>query len=241
MTLFIGTAGWSIPRSEAQAFESEGPALARYASLFRGVEVNSSFHRPHRPSTWARWASLVPNDFRFAVKIPKAITHERRLVDCREQLAKFVDEVGLLGPKLAILLVQLPPKLSFDPAIAEDFFGTLTSLANAKLVCEPRHPSWFAEAPDRMLDHAGVARAAADPAPVPSASRPGGWRGLNYWRLHGSPIIYRSAYGEERLAEYASILRTDRGPGSVAWCMFDNTASSAATRDALSLQEMLHA
>src|ERR1700712_4633041 len=177
MTVIIGTAGWSIPRNAADAFSPEGAALERYASRFRAVEINSSFHRPHRQSTWARWARLVPPDFRFAVKIPKEITHVRKLVGCREPLAKFLDEVHSLGPKLAVLLVQLPPKLSFEASVAEDFFALLASLTSAQPVCEPRHPSWFAEAPDAFLDRSRIVRVAADPAPVPSAALPGGWRG----------------------------------------------------------------
>lgn len=71
----VGTAGWSIARSDAHGFPAAGTALERYARVFGGVEINSSFHRAHRPSTWAKWAACVPAGFRFAVKIPKTITH----------------------------------------------------------------------------------------------------------------------------------------------------------------------
>jgi len=239
VNLFIGTAGWSIPRQAAHAFASEGTALERYASQFRAVEINSSFHRPHRPSTWARWAHSVPCDFRFAVKLPKAVTHECKLIGCEEPLTRFLDEVAHLGPKLAVLLVQLPPKLSFDQAIAADFFGSLTARTEAQLVCEPRHPSWFAAAPDAMLERYRIARAAADPAPVPAAAVPGGWRALSYWRLHGSPAVYRSEYGDDRVASYAARLDQELGCGREVWCMFDNTASSAAAADALRLKAKL--
>jgi uncharacterized protein YecE (DUF72 family) len=239
MTALIGTAGWSIPRQAAHAFSAEGSALERYASRFRVVEINSSFHRPHRPSTWARWASLVPADFRFAVKIPKEMTHVRKLVDCREPLAKFLDEVHVLGPKLAVLLIQLPPKLSFDVAIAEDFFALVATLTPTQSVCEPRHASWFDPAPDAFLERQRIARVAADPTPVPAAALPGGWRGMSYWRLHGSPRMYRSAYGTERLFDYAELLQHEQGAGRDAWCVFDNTASSAAIDDALGLTALV--
>lgn len=235
MSLIIGTAGSSIARAHAEAFPAEGSALQRYAARFRGVEINSSFHRPHRRETWQRWADSVPADFRFAAKLPKTITHERRLVDCAEPLTRFLDESGALGDKLAVLLVQLPPKLAFDAAVAESFFTDLASQSVAAIACEPRHPSWFEEEADQLLDRLRVARVAADPACVPAAALPGGWRGLAYLRLHGSPRMYRSSYAPASLDHYAELLRGEHD----AWCMFDNTASSAATGNALDLAARL--
>ena len=75
----IGTAGWVIPRQNAEMAAGEGSHLERHARVFRCVEINSSFHRSHRPATWARWAEAVPEDFRFSVKFPKAVTHQAKL------------------------------------------------------------------------------------------------------------------------------------------------------------------
>lgn len=240
MSLVIGTAGWSISGKEAGRFGPGASALERYATRFGGVEVNSSFHRPHRRATWARWADSVPAGFRFAVKVPKTISHERKLIDCGDLVSRFLDEVGGLGEKLAILLLQLPPKLAFDPLIAEPFLVRLAASSPARLVCEPRHRSWFEPEPEGLLDRLGIARVAADPAPVSAAARPGGWQGLRYWRLHGSPRMYRSSYDDGRLDLYASLLRKERSAGRPVWCMFDNTAGSAATGDALALVALLH-
>ena len=71
----IGCAGWSIHKDAAAAFPVEGSHLERYARVFPAVEINSSFYRPHKPETYARWADSVPDGFRFAVKVPRAITH----------------------------------------------------------------------------------------------------------------------------------------------------------------------
>lgn len=239
MEPIVGTAGWSIPIAQARHFPSDGTSLQRYASRFHGVEINSSFHRSHRPATWRRWAETVPPAFRFAVKLPKTITHQHKLADCSGLLNAFLDEAGALGEKLAILLVQLPPKLGFDRTVAGAFLAHLASRTGARIACEPRHPSWFDPEADRLLDGLEVARVAADPAVVPAAAAPGGWRGLSYWRLHGSPAIYRSAYGADRLERYATLLREEARNGRPAWCMFDNTASSAATGDAIALTERL--
>jgi len=235
MSLIIGTAGWTIPTKDSEHFGEGDSTLARYATRFDGVEINSSFHRPHRRATWERWADSVPDRFRFAVKIPKTISHQRKLVECDDLLACFLDEVAGLGGKLATLLLQLPPKLAFDHAVAEPFLAGLAATSPARLVCEPRHPSWFEPEPDKLLERLGIARVAADPAVVPEAAMPGGWRGLFYWRLHGSPRIYRSSYDDGRLDRCASLLREERQAGQPAWCMFDNTAGAAATSDALGL------
>jgi len=102
-------------------FPTAGTHLIRYAAALSAVEINSSFYRPHRPATYARWASSVPENFRFAVKIPKLATHERRLVDVSDVLDRFLSEVTSLGGKLGPLLIQLPPTLSFTSNVAEDF------------------------------------------------------------------------------------------------------------------------
>jgi uncharacterized protein YecE (DUF72 family) len=241
MDAVIGTAGWSIPVRNAGVFPSDGTALERYARVFDGVEVNSSFHRPHRVSTWAKWAASVPDGFRFAVKVPKSITHEAKLVGVAEQTAQFVREVEPLGSKLAVLLVQLPPKLGFDAPVVERFFTGLQELTGAQIACEPRNAGWFGEEADALLERLQVARVAADPALGAQAAVPGGWRGLNYWRLHGSPAMYRSSYSQEALAAYAEQIQSVLGNGLSAWCMFDNTAASEATGNALTLKAMLSA
>lgn len=234
MTIKIGTAGWSIPRNNARDFPATGTALERYSAVFPVAEINSSFHRSHRHSTWARWRDSVPKEFRFSVKVPKEITHERKLVDCSDTLDRFIDEADALREKLSVLLVQLPPKLVFDEAVAEFFFAQLASRSAAAVACEPRHPSWFSPAAESLLARLRVSRVAADPAVCMEAAVPGGWKGLSYTRLHGSPVMYRSSYGN-RLQAYAKRLEDASAAGQEVWCIFDNTASSAAVGDALAL------
>jgi uncharacterized protein YecE (DUF72 family) len=233
----IGTAGWSIPRPLADRFPSEGSALQRYAARFNAAEINSSFHRPHRASTWRRWRDEVPETFRFSVKLAKTITHHRKLVDCEDELDRFAGETGMLGDKLAVVLVQLPPKLAFDRGVAARFFGALRARCSTAIACEPRHASWFESEADTLLEEHRVARVAADPALNEAAAHPGGWRGFSYWRLHGSPRMYRSSYAD-RIGEYARVLREDAAARET-WCILDNTASSAAAADALALIEAL--
>jgi uncharacterized protein YecE (DUF72 family) len=232
----IGTAGWTIPTRAAQAFPVEGSALERYAARFDCAEINSSFHRSHRPDTWRRWAGSVPSHFRFSAKLPKEITHKRRLTDASEPLAAALAEMAELGDRLEILLVQLPPSLAFEPEVAQAFFAELRSRWPRQLACEPRHASWFEDSGGALLAELQVARVAADPARVSVAAEPGGWRGLAYYRLHGSPVPYRSSYDDGRLEAYAARIAAQVVP---TWCIFDNTASAAATSDALKLKGLL--
>lgn len=236
MTIIVGTAGWSIASSEGDNFPSEGTSLQRYSSRFDGAEINSSFHRPHRRSTWQRWADSVPEAFRFSVKLPKTITHGAKLANCEAMLDAHLADAGALGAKLAVHLMQLPPSLGFDPEVAAGFFEILRSRTLAVIACEPRHASWFSGEAEALLRCWQVARVAADPARVPDAALPGGWSGLIYYRLHGSPIVYRSSYDLKRLRAYAESLRS----AEQAWCIFDNTASSAATGNALILKRLLY-
>ncbi|HEV2741502.1 MAG TPA: DUF72 domain-containing protein [Candidatus Elarobacter sp.] len=236
--LRVGTAGWAIPRDVRERFDGNGTRLERYSRRFRCVEINSSFYRPHRASTYARWAATVPDDFRFALKVPKEITHTRRFVDVVEPLERFLAESAELGEKRGVLLVQLPPRFAYDAALVDAFFAVFRARYDGLLACEPRHPTWFAADADDALRRAHVARVAADPAIVPAAAVPGGWDGFVYYRLHGSPRTYYSAYDDATLNAVAGRLRAATAP---AWCIFDNTALDAATANALDLTELLGA
>jgi uncharacterized protein YecE (DUF72 family) len=232
----IGTAGWTIPKPHAGAFPSEGSHLARYAQRFNAVEINTSFHRPHRTTTYARWAATVPPDFAFAVKLPRTITHERRLIAAEREVEDFLAQAGGLGEKLAVLLVQLPPRLAFEAADATRFFTALRSRYDGDVALEPRHAGWFTPQVEALLIEHRIARVAADPAVVPAAAAPGGWAGLSYVRLHGTPRVYYSTYPQDALARYAAALR--QAPGR-AWCIFDNTVAGAAAINALDVVAML--
>lgn len=241
---FVGTAGWTLPKLHAHHFPSEGTHLQRYAASLSCAEINSSFHRPHMRKTWERWAASTPDDFRFAVKLPKTITHTAKLINTGGLLQKFLDEVrGLnagLVEKLGPLLVQLPPKLEFDEGVAHEFFTTLRELHAGRVVCEPRHVTWFAAPVDRLLRDFEVARVAADPPKgSPLAAKPGGWPRLRYWRLHGAPRTYYSEYSSARLRDIgAEIVRSGR-KAEETWVIFDNTALGHATENALEMQGLL--
>lgn len=233
----IGTAGWNVPRTES-GFPEHGSHLERYSAVFSAVEINSSFYRPHRRKTYERWAASVPESFQFSVKVPKAITHESRLFSAESLIEQFLEEVGGLGRKLGALLVQLPPTLRLDEELASRFFEGLRERTTVSVVCEPRHRTWFTSTAESLLERYQIARVAADPAVVPDAARPAGHNRTIYYRLHGSPRVYYSAYQETALQEIAQRMEERRRTEAV-WCIFDNTAEQAAIPDARKLMALL--
>ncbi len=252
--LRIGTAGWTLPKQHAHHFAAPAPGeklshLERCASGFNCVEINSSFHRPHMRKTWERWAACTPAGFRFAVKVPKTITHEAKLRNTGALLQTFLDEVSGLneGPeaKLGPLLVQLPPSLAFDEGVAHEFFTTLRELHASHVVLEPRHASWFTPEVNRLLASFEVARVAADPPKgSPLAAKPGGWSRLRYYRLHGAPRTYYSDYSDAFLKTFAASLheaasQKTKSITAETWVIFDNTALGHATANALTLQGLM--
>jgi uncharacterized protein YecE (DUF72 family) len=185
----IGCAGWSIGTAHAELVGEGESMLARYATRFDAVEINSCFYRPHQLKTYERWAASVPDDFRFSVKLPRSITHDARLVGGGDRLP-------------------------------------------------PRHRSWFDASVAALWARYDIARVAADPARVPDAARVAGQGAWHYWRWHGSPRIYFSAYNDAELRTLAQELVTHAEPDREAWCILDNTAAGHAVTDAAKLQAL---
>jgi uncharacterized protein YecE (DUF72 family) len=236
---YLGTAGWSLPLAYQSAFAADGSHLVRYAGLLNAAEINSSFHRSHRPSTYERWAASVPPSFRFSVKVPKSITHTKALVGATPELDAFLEEMAPLGDKASCLLVQLPPKLALDKRSANSFFSALRRRFDGHVAAEPRHASWFTPEGDALLARHQVGRVAADPARVRAAAVPGGWPALVYYRLHGSPRTYYSPYDAAYLSRLATDITAARQVADAVWCIFDNTASGAAMGNTLTLRRAL--
>lgn len=224
------TAAWSIPKTVAQRFSQEGSGLSRYASVFDGVEINSTFYRRHKPSTFARWAEAVPDSFRFAIKIPIEITHARAMKDIAGAFDTFLEDIAPLDRKRGPLLCQLPPSLKFDVDVFAPAFKAMRNADEGQMVIEVRHESWASSDALDLLRSYGIDRVLADPAPVWAAENFG--EPPKYVRLHGKPRMYYSSYTD---AEIRSFLDLSAPQG---WCVFDNTASGAAIDNALSALEI---
>ncbi len=234
-SLLIGTAGWQLPPTVPRVEAAH--ALERYARHFNAVEINSTFHRIHRPATFSRWAELVPDHFRFAVKMNKAITHEHRLTQVGSAQL-FLEGITGLGRKLGVVLVQLPPSLVWS-AETEHFFQALRDAYTGALVVEARHPSWNAPDVLKMLRDLRIGGVAADPVLLFDRLAPYGDLHHVYYRLHGSPRTYWSAYSQERLSALVDPLRDHALKARTVWVMFDNTAAGAAAPNAMHLLDLL--
>ena len=229
----VGCAGWTIPSRYRASFADDGSHLQRYAQRFNAVEINSSFYRHHRVETYRRWAKSVPANFRFAVKVPRTLTHDGHLTALPKVLDQFAAEVHGLGRKLGVLLVQLPPKLIFEAPVARRFFRQLRKRIDVPIACEPRHPSWGTRLAEKVLTQCAVARVAADPAPWPSAGEVGGSGELAYFRWHGQPRKYYSEYDKERLESLWRQVSVARSTGAQVWGIFDNTAHGYSVGNAM--------
>ena len=237
--ILIGLAGWSEATSRQSAFFSVPKvpgvsSLARYASAFDFVEINSSFYRQVRPTTYAQWADDVPGDFRFSVKMHRLVTHYTRLKR-PDLLDTFFESVAGLGKKLAAVLVQLPPSLAFDAEVAESFFDAVRRHYPGPVVCEPRHASWEDAAVSKMFRRHHIGRVHTEvPAPKRESDGP---EVPVYVRLHGAPRRYYSAYNSDQLRQLAAFLQANAHRRR--FVVFDNTASSAAVRNAAELRAQL--
>lgn len=237
----IGTAGWSLPTEWQDEFPEGESHLHRYGQVLSAVEINRTFKEMPQASTFARWADSVPEDFRFSVKVSREITHERELSDVGGLLADFLEPVRELGDRLGPLLVQLPPSLEFDADLAEAFLDELRRRRDGPDALEARHESWLTDEVDELLDDYRIGRVAADPAEGEGGDVPGGAPDLAYFRLHGQPDMYYSAYRDDGLDGWAERVEdaAETDGTDEVWCIFDNTAAGEGIPDALELREML--
>jgi uncharacterized protein YecE (DUF72 family) len=166
------------------------------------------------------------------------MTHVAKLLNCGEALVQFFEQVAGLDEKLGPLLFQFAPGHAFDQGVVRDFLGTLREIYSGPVALEPRNASWFTPEADQLLREFGIARVAADPAKGSSlAGEPGGAMELRYYRLHGSPRIYWSAYDAAQIESLAK--RLLHHGSEECWVIFDNTAAGEALKNALQLRTLL--
>jgi uncharacterized protein YecE (DUF72 family) len=234
--IYVGTAGWAIRREDAHFFPVDGSHLERYSDVFNLVEINSSFYRDHRPATYRRWAEDVPDDFRFSVKLSRSFTHELRMAETGARLRESLGGIRELGEKAGALLIQLPPSLELSPKIARAFFAAVREHWPYALACEPRHKSWSSQVAAEIFSDHAVAKVLADPERCVLEQA---FPASAYYRLHGTPKIYKSAYDSEMLDVWSSRIVESAESGAPVFCVFDNTAIGNSVPNALELKKIL--
>jgi uncharacterized protein YecE (DUF72 family) len=240
MTVRIGTSGWSYNHWKDVLYRPGLPAvrrLGRYTEVFDTVELNASFYRWPKDSTFAGWRDQLPDGFTMSVKAHRGLTHYRRLASPEPWIERFESCWQVLGDRHGMLLVQLHPEQQRDDARLDSFLRSVP--ASIRVAVELRHPSWNDPAVFALLERhraAYVVMSGADLACVPRATAD-----QVYVRMHGPEpaTMYTGSYTSEDLRWWAERIAEWDGEGRDVWMYFNNDLGGHAVRNALALKELL--
>lgn len=233
-TVHVGCSGWVYRHWKGRFYPKELAQkrwFEHYAASFDTVEINASFYRLPLPATFDAWREKAPPGFRYAVKINRFITHNKKLANVEEPLAAFIALARQLGPSLGPLLHQLPPSLHRNDQRLEAYLRLLP--ADLEHVVEFRHASWYEEPVLALLDRYGAGFVSHDllglPTPVWASGR------TAYVRFHGTSGKYVGRYSEEQVAWWAAWLSEQAEAGRSAWAYYNNDIGGDAVEDARAL------
>ena len=238
MAIRIGTSGFIYDHWRGRFYQpsARGAELEHYARTFDTVELNVTFYRMPPSSTFRSWAARVPDDFLFAVKASRFLTHVRRLKAPQSSVDLLIERSSELGPHLGPFLIQLPPDLELDLAALE---ATLDEFPpRFRVAVEPRHASWFVEDVRRVLADRNAALCVADRrGPVTPLWQTADWTYLRFHAGHAEP---RSCYGATELERWAERVEP-WGPDPAGFAYFNNDGNGCALRDASVFAKALEA
>jgi uncharacterized protein YecE (DUF72 family) len=240
MRAHVGTSGWSYDHWTPELYPEGLPAarrLARYTGEFDTVELNASFYRWPRESTWAGWRTRLPEGFVLSAKAPRGLTHGRRLHSPETWIERMSRSWHELGPRRGILLVQLPPDLARDDARLDWFLGAMPECI--RVAVELRHPSWVHDDVFALLERHRAAYCVMSGAGLPCLLR--ATADVVYVRLHGPDHdhLYGGSYSDADLAWWADRIREWSGQGLEVFAYFNNDGDGNAVRNARTLRRML--
>jgi uncharacterized protein YecE (DUF72 family) len=232
----IGTSGWTYSHWKHVFYPLACPKsrwLEYYTEHFDTVELNATFYRLPKATTFEGWGRRTPDLFLWAVKASKYITHTKRLREPAEPLERFYSVTSALGEKLGPILFQLPPSLSFDEERFTGFCGCLSPSRRHAL--EVRHPSWISDRLFAILKAHNMAFCISDTAGrYPFHERV--TADFIYIRLHGSKKLYASDYSEQELQAWAQKIRKWEKD---TYLYFDNDFEGYAVKNAKRMKEIL--
>ena len=209
--------------------------LSLYAEVFNAAEINSTFYRIPTAKTLLKWHNETPEAFRFFIKIPKAITHQKLLADSKEEITVFCEHLHQhLQQKLSGFLYQFPP--SFKKT-QENIDLVINNIDNRFLnVIEFRHESWWQKEIFDLLKNKGIVFSGVSfPGNLPEDIIINHSE-IIYYRLHGKPVLYKSEYTEDFLSHIAEGIKNTTGR---AFIFFNNTWGTAAIKNAIYLKSIL--
>jgi len=234
-SVHIGTSGWNYPHWQGVFYPEDCPRgkwLEYYTRHFDVLELNASFYRLPGAETFRQWRRRTPENFIWAVKMNRYVSHILRLKNVEGAMVRFYDAVSALGDKLGPILIQLPPSLVYENSVMNSFLDLLDP--SRRHAIEVRHASWIQKEFLDALSRRNVAFCIAD-----TAGRYPGQVAVTadfaYLRLHGSRKLYASLYTEEELRDWAGKIR---GWSCETWVFFDNDSEGHAVRNALRLREI---
>lgn len=236
--LYIGCSGFYNNDWKGSLYPEDAKSkdfLSLYSQKFNSVEINSTFYRKPTSKTLLKWADETPDDFKFFIKIPKTISHEKRLKDCKEEISEFCNLIqSSLKEKLSGFLYQFPPSFKNSQ---ENIDLILTNLNfNFLNVIEFRHESWWRNEIFKILkEHNIVFSGVTFPGNL-SEDVIVNHREILYYRLHGKPILYKSEYSEEFLHNLAEKIKANQ---KKTFIFFNNTWGDAAIKNSLYLKRIL--
>lgn len=240
--LFIGTSGWSY-KHWAGTFYPENVKsagyLEYYTTNFNCVELNSSFYHLPLKTTVAGWVRRTSEPFMFCPKISRYVTHLKRLVNVEESLNLYFDVFEGMKARLGPVLIQLPPGLSFDKQLINNFLDLLTGkYGDYRFAIEARHKSWFTDDCFKLLEPYNTALVIADSGrrypyyEVATADSV-------YFRFHGHEQLYASDYSEQELQYYAGKMIGWLKENKEVWAFFNNDFQGFAPKNAKRLKEII--
>jgi uncharacterized protein YecE (DUF72 family) len=238
--IVVGTSGWQY-RHWRDRFYPKGLAQARwlehFAQCFATVEINNAFYRLPERSTFEAWHRRTPDDFCFAVKMSRYLTHIKRLREPAEPVQRFLDRATGLGSKLGPVLLQLPPSLTADAGLIRDVLERFP--AKVRVAVEPRHASWWTDEIQRVFkDHdAALCWADRKGRPIAPLWRTADW---GYVRLHEGRAQPRPRYGRTALESWVDRIADAFGDRARVYVYFNNDGGGAAVIDAATLAWIAH-
>jgi len=248
---YIGTSGWSYDWDNfyPQGF-SANKRLSYFSRHFLTAEVNYSFYQLPRESTYEKWKKETPEDFIFALKLSRYITHIKRLSEAKDLLKTFLSRAKILGEKLGPILIQLPPNFRINPERLQAFLGEAAEIkkklkiADLRLAFEFRHLSWFEPSLDRkeilkILKKHKTAFAFAHSSRHPYPQDEPLTAGFVYFRFHGPGALFASRYGKRKLGLWAEKIEKLLKEGLDVYAYFNNDFNGYAVEDARSLIDLL--
>jgi uncharacterized protein YecE (DUF72 family) len=232
----LGTSGWSYPGWKGRFYPADLSAhewLSFYTQHFATVEINMTFYRFPKSETLQAWLERTPPHFSFTLKANRRITHTKRLKNVKSEVRYFYILADSLREKLGCILFQLPPSITLNLEILDDFLRTLSP--NYKNVIEFRHESWYDEKAYELLRTHGVTFCTVSSGKVPKTVVETGE--VAYFRFHGLTGGYRYNYSDEELREWAETIRNARA--QECYVYFNNDYQAYAVGNCLKLGEYL--